>query len=89
MGYYFILTSQIFLDGPGIENFQICGDAIPGEKLLGCGYPVRRTSLCMFQVNFFPFVFNFSSILISFSSITDIIIILGFVSVGSASSGWH
>nr|KYP34782.1 hypothetical protein KK1_044213 [Cajanus cajan] len=36
-------------DGPGIENFQISGDAIPGEKLLGCGYPVRGTSLCMFQ----------------------------------------
>ncbi|OIW17640.1 hypothetical protein TanjilG_28990 [Lupinus angustifolius] len=36
-------------DGPGIEGFQIIGDAIPGEKLLGCGYPVRGTSLCMFQ----------------------------------------
>ncbi|KAF4353530.1 hypothetical protein F8388_013822 [Cannabis sativa] len=35
--------------GPGIEHFQIIGDAIPGEKLLGCGYPVRGTSLCMFQ----------------------------------------
>ncbi|KAF1001740.1 uncharacterized protein LOC141703631 isoform X2 [Apium graveolens] len=36
-------------DGPGIEGFQIIGDAIPGNKLLGCGYPVRGTSLCMFQ----------------------------------------
>ncbi|XP_017226853.1 uncharacterized protein LOC108202820 isoform X1 [Daucus carota subsp. sativus] len=36
-------------DGPGIEGFQIIGDAIPGSKLLGCGYPVRGTSLCMFQ----------------------------------------
>ncbi|KAK7287278.1 hypothetical protein RIF29_00481 [Crotalaria pallida] len=36
-------------DGPGIEGFQIIGDAIPGERLLGCGYPVRGTSLCMFQ----------------------------------------
>ncbi|KAL4599233.1 hypothetical protein ACB092_11G113200 [Castanea dentata] len=36
-------------EGPGIENFQIIGDAIPGCKLLGCGYPVRGTSLCMFQ----------------------------------------
>lgn len=35
--------------GPGIENFQIIGDAIPGGKLLGCGYPVRGTSLCVFQ----------------------------------------
>uniref|UniRef100_A0A7N2LHG1 Uncharacterized protein n=1 Tax=Quercus lobata TaxID=97700 RepID=A0A7N2LHG1_QUELO len=36
-------------EGPGIENFQIIGDAIPGCRLLGCGYPVRGTSLCMFQ----------------------------------------
>ncbi|XP_061363247.1 uncharacterized protein LOC133306885 isoform X2 [Gastrolobium bilobum] len=41
--------SSVSEDGPGIENFQICGDAVPGEKLLGCGYPVRGTSLCMFQ----------------------------------------
>lgn len=40
------------LEGPGIENFQIIGDAIPGGKLLGCGFPVRGTSLCMFQVKF-------------------------------------
>lgn len=38
------------LEGPGIENFQIIGDAIPGGRLLGCGFPVRGTSLCMFQV---------------------------------------
>ncbi|XP_057451175.1 uncharacterized protein LOC130743079 isoform X2 [Lotus japonicus] len=42
-------ASSVSEDGPGIENFQICGEAIPGEKLLGCGYPVRGTSLCMFQ----------------------------------------
>lgn len=36
-------------EGPGIEGFQIIGDAKPGFKLLGCGYPVRGTSLCMFQ----------------------------------------
>ncbi|KAJ8771319.1 hypothetical protein K2173_026496 [Erythroxylum novogranatense] len=36
-------------EGPGIEGFQIIGDATPGEKLLGCGYPVRGTSLCIFQ----------------------------------------
>ena len=40
------------LEGPGIENFQIIGDAVPGDKLLGCGYQVRGTSLCMFQVKF-------------------------------------
>ncbi|XP_076951676.1 uncharacterized protein LOC143625113 [Bidens hawaiensis] len=37
------------IDGPGVENFQIIGDAKPGGKLLGCGFPVRGTSLCMFQ----------------------------------------
>ncbi|KAL3537178.1 hypothetical protein ACH5RR_000544 [Cinchona calisaya] len=36
-------------EGPGIEVFQIIGDAKPGGKLLGCGFPVRGTSLCMFQ----------------------------------------
>ncbi|KAL5834784.1 hypothetical protein ACOSQ4_014281 [Xanthoceras sorbifolium] len=36
-------------EGPGIEGFQIIGEATPGEKLLGCGYPVRGTTLCMFQ----------------------------------------
>eukprot|EP00257_Ricinus_communis_P018288 XP_015576965.1 uncharacterized protein LOC8266842 isoform X2 [Ricinus communis] len=34
---------------PGIEGIQIIGDAIPGERLIGCGYPVGGTSLCMFQ----------------------------------------
>ncbi|XWS42809.1 hypothetical protein CRYUN_Cryun16bG0046300 [Craigia yunnanensis] len=36
-------------EGPGIEGFQIIGDATPGEKLLGCGFPVQGTTLCMFQ----------------------------------------
>ncbi|XP_022748328.1 uncharacterized protein LOC111297966 isoform X2 [Durio zibethinus] len=36
-------------EGPGIEGFQIIGDATPGGKLLGCGFPVRGTTLCMFQ----------------------------------------
>uniref|UniRef100_A0A7N0U7K9 Uncharacterized protein n=1 Tax=Kalanchoe fedtschenkoi TaxID=63787 RepID=A0A7N0U7K9_KALFE len=36
-------------EAPGIEGFQIIGDAKPGCKLLGCGFPVRGTSLCMFQ----------------------------------------
>ncbi|RAL48919.1 hypothetical protein DM860_001239 [Cuscuta australis] len=35
--------------GPGIEGFQIIGDATPGGRLQGCGYPVQGTSLCMFQ----------------------------------------
>ncbi|CAO2835173.1 unnamed protein product [Amaranthus hypochondriacus] len=44
-------TGNIVLydEGPGIEGFQITGEAKPGGKLLGCGYPVRGTSLCMFQ----------------------------------------
>ena len=37
-------------EGPGIQGFQITGEAKLGGKLLGCGYPVRGTSLCMFQV---------------------------------------
>ncbi|KAK4414204.1 hypothetical protein Salat_2833300 [Sesamum alatum] len=36
-------------DGPGIEGFLIIGDAKPGYELIACGYPVRGTSLCMFQ----------------------------------------
>ncbi|CAN0829894.1 hypothetical protein LINGRAHAP2_LOCUS1247 [Linum grandiflorum] len=43
------MTSSVSDDGPGIDGFQIVGDAAPGERLLGCGYPVRGTSLCMFQ----------------------------------------
>lgn len=43
------IASPVSEEGPGIEGFQIIGDATPGEKLLGCGYPVRGTSLCMFQ----------------------------------------
>ncbi|XP_021755149.1 uncharacterized protein LOC110720424 [Chenopodium quinoa] len=41
--------SLIYDEGPGIEGFQIIGEAKLGAKLLGCGYPVRGTSLCMFQ----------------------------------------
>ncbi|KAM0070141.1 putative protein kinase RLK-Pelle-RLCK-VIIa-2 family [Helianthus debilis subsp. tardiflorus] len=36
-------------DGPGVEGLQIMGNAKPGGKLLAVGYPVRGTSLCMFQ----------------------------------------
>lgn len=43
------VDSYALEDGPGIEGFQIIGDAKPGGKLLGCGFPVRGTSLCMFQ----------------------------------------
>lgn len=43
------------LEGPGINGFQIIGEATPGNQLLGCGYPVRGTALCMFQVSLFFF----------------------------------
>ncbi|XP_022718663.1 uncharacterized protein LOC111276943 isoform X5 [Durio zibethinus] len=43
------MASDASEEGPGIEGFQIIGDATPGEKLLGCGFPVRGTTLCMFQ----------------------------------------
>ncbi|XP_058225065.1 receptor-like protein kinase FERONIA [Rhododendron vialii] len=36
-------------EGPGIEDFQIIGEAKPGYQLLGCGFPVCGASLCMFQ----------------------------------------
>lgn len=42
-------ASHVYEDGPGIDGFQIIGEAIPGEKVLGCGFPVRGTTLCMFQ----------------------------------------
>lgn len=57
--YFLVNNLWLFLEskmghsnsgGPGIEGFQIIGEATPGEKLLGCGYPVRGTTLCMFQV---------------------------------------
>uniref|UniRef100_A0A2P2M695 Uncharacterized protein LOC105115869 isoform X6 n=2 Tax=Rhizophora mucronata TaxID=61149 RepID=A0A2P2M695_RHIMU len=43
------IASSVSAEGPGIEGFQIIGDATPGGKLLGCGYQIRGTSLCMFQ----------------------------------------
>ncbi|GKB59031.1 kinase-like domain, phloem protein 2-like protein, partial [Tanacetum coccineum] len=36
-------------ESPEIDGFQIIGDAKPGGNLLACGFPVRGTSLCMFQ----------------------------------------
>ncbi|KAF2288097.1 hypothetical protein GH714_004375 [Hevea brasiliensis] len=33
------IGSSVSEEGPGIEGFQIIGDATPGGKLLGCGYP--------------------------------------------------
>ncbi|XP_048632199.1 uncharacterized protein LOC106438961 isoform X3 [Brassica napus] len=42
-------ASHVYEEGPGIDGFQIIGEAIPGEKVLGCGFPVRGTTLCMFQ----------------------------------------
>ncbi|XP_059456244.1 uncharacterized protein LOC132186338 isoform X3 [Corylus avellana] len=44
-----VMHNNSVSEGPGIENFQIIGEAIPGGRLLGCGYPVRGTSLCIFQ----------------------------------------
>ncbi|KAI8545600.1 hypothetical protein RHMOL_Rhmol07G0052000 [Rhododendron molle] len=38
-----------FEEGPGIEDFQIIGEAIPGYRLVGCGFPVRGTSHGVFQ----------------------------------------
>ncbi|KAI4370882.1 hypothetical protein MLD38_019180 [Melastoma candidum] len=43
------MGSGVSHEGPGIEGFQIIGEATPGNQLLGCGFPVRGTSLCMFQ----------------------------------------
>lgn len=34
---------------PGIDGFQIVGDAKPGSTLLACGYPVNGTTVCNFQ----------------------------------------
>lgn len=34
---------------PGIEGFQIIGEAKPGSTLRACGYPTKGTSLCIFQ----------------------------------------
>ncbi|PKA60023.1 hypothetical protein AXF42_Ash009707 [Apostasia shenzhenica] len=34
---------------PGIEGFQIIGEAKPGCTLRACGYPSNGTSLCVFQ----------------------------------------
>ncbi|KAF7151857.1 hypothetical protein RHSIM_Rhsim02G0103300 [Rhododendron simsii] len=36
-------------EGPGIEDFEIIGEAKPGYRLLGCRFHVRGASLCMFQ----------------------------------------
>uniref|UniRef100_A0A1D1YHD7 5'-3' exoribonuclease 2 n=1 Tax=Anthurium amnicola TaxID=1678845 RepID=A0A1D1YHD7_9ARAE len=36
-------------DLPGIDAFQIIGDAKPGGTLRACGFPINRTTLCIFQ----------------------------------------
>ncbi|MQL84121.1 hypothetical protein Taro_016613 [Colocasia esculenta] len=41
--------SEVGEDLPGIESFQIIGDARPGGTLRACGFPVNRTTLCIFQ----------------------------------------
>ncbi|KAJ9680328.1 hypothetical protein PVL29_019597 [Vitis rotundifolia] len=44
-----IASSDSEEEHPGIDSFQIIGDAKPGCRLLACGFPVRGTSLCIFQ----------------------------------------
>ncbi|KAL6323278.1 hypothetical protein AAG906_029285 [Vitis piasezkii] len=44
-----IASSDSEEEHPGIDGFQIIGDAKPGCGLLACGFPVRGTSLCIFQ----------------------------------------
>lgn len=78
-------------EGPGIEGFQIIGDAKPGGRLLGCGYPVRETSLCMFQVNITQgYVYDVNS------SVELLVLVFnlffstfGYAPVGSSLSRWH
>ncbi|CAA6669665.1 unnamed protein product [Spirodela intermedia] len=36
-------------DLPGIYSFQITGDAKPGGTLRACGFPINRTTVCIFQ----------------------------------------
>lgn len=83
-------TTYSNLEGPGIENFQIIGDAVPGGMLLGCGYPVRGTSLCMFQVKFLENPFQTlrltqRSHFMGYLYVRNVCLL----SVGSSSSGWH
>lgn len=75
------------LERPGIEGFQIIGDAIPGGRLLGCGYTVRGTSLCIFQVkllfissfldNFLPIIY--CSCFVDYLCVNIVFTISGFV----------
>ncbi|KAJ3681710.1 hypothetical protein LUZ60_014283 [Juncus effusus] len=34
---------------PGIEVFQIIGEATPGSRITACGFPTNGTTLCIFQ----------------------------------------
>nr|XP_043612288.1 putative receptor-like protein kinase At5g39000 isoform X2 [Erigeron canadensis] len=43
------VDSKALEDGPGVEDFQVIGDAKPGGRLLCCAYSVNGTSLAMFQ----------------------------------------
>ncbi|XP_042470475.1 uncharacterized protein LOC122052825 isoform X1 [Zingiber officinale] len=43
------LASEGGMDLPGIDSFQIYGDALPGCKLQAAGYPTNGTTLCIFQ----------------------------------------
>ncbi|MFS7926773.1 hypothetical protein Hanom_Chr04g00301071 [Helianthus anomalus] len=53
MGFNFVIVANMLCfsleDGSGVEGLLIMGNAKPGGKLLAVGYPVRGTTLCMFQ----------------------------------------
>lgn len=79
-------------EGPGIEQFQIVGEATPGKKLLGCGYPVGGVSLCMFQVIFFFSLSLYKPWNMFGSYLHNVLtfnILTSCVLVGSSSAGWH
>lgn len=80
-------------EGPGIEQFQIDGEATPGKKLLGCGYPLGGAHLCMFQVIFFFFSLSLYKPWNMFGSylynVLTFNILTSCVLVGSSSAGWH
>lgn len=44
---------------PGIESFQILGDARPGSTLRACGYQINGATLCVFQVLYLTIYLNF------------------------------
>lgn len=76
-------------EGPGIEGFQITGDAKPGGRILGCGYPVRGTTLCMFQVKQNKFLQHPCWTLLPLSSLIKFLTCSHLcIIVGSSSTRW-